>query len=172
MSNKRIVTIGPMCLLGLLGITFYVGSRSPKPRAADQPVVKYQSWASTSADASTRVPPGVDSTFSTRTISAINPTLSGDMFRSDPGVVSDQGQAAEATGGTGSDAPPAKSSEVPPGRQASWMIRVDEESTAGSGRNATAPTGPIREPILGSEQSLRNRWQAGPGTGANAEQVT
>lgn len=121
-----------------------------------------------------RAPPGVQSSLSSRTIPAINSTLSGDMFRSDPGVVSAEGQAAEATGGRGGGAPRAKSAEAPPGRQASWMIRVDEESSTagGSGRNATAPTGQIREPILGSEQSLRNRWQAGPGIGANAEQVT
>ncbi|CAM9101274.1 unnamed protein product, partial [Laminaria digitata] len=49
-----IVTIGPLFLLGLLGITFYLGSRPGKPRAAEQPIVKTRNRTSSAGDNNSR----------------------------------------------------------------------------------------------------------------------
>lgn len=142
-----------MFLLGLLGITFYIGSRPQIPRAAEQPVVRNHSWASTTADASTRVP-----------------TLSRDRFRSDPGTVTGQPSAA-STGIADNGARRAYSAETSIGREVSWIIHAETEGAVEPKTNAPASQVPVRQPILGSEQSLRERWQAGPGNESNPQQV-
>ena len=150
--KKRVVTIGPIFLLGLLGITFFIGSRSRTPTVADQPVIRNHSWASTAADASTR-----------------DPTFLRDRLRSDPGAVPNHPPAASA-GVRGSGAPRAVSAEASNGREVSWIIHASEGAVK---PNETAPASqvPVSQPILGSPQSLRKRWQAGPGNESNPEQV-
>ena len=168
---RRIVTTGPMFLLGLLGITFYLGSRQPKTRVSEQPIIHSHSWAGSSANASARELARVSGMFSS-TNEAVNRTSRHDTSRSNTGPLPDQGLPADATGVTSSGAPAAGVGDATEKRQASRIIHVPDESTAEPGRNASdSQDFPLERPIVRSEHSLRRLWQGGPGNETNSEQV-
>lgn len=165
----RMVTICPFFLLGLLGITFHLGSRPTKPSIAEEPIITTRSSRpSASMQSSVRVFPKGASFGDTEHLPiaphgtarpAIGTSGSQHGVPGTGGVVSSTGLSAKATGAAH-------------GRQESYVIHVVGDGTGEPGRrNSVSTLDPLERPILASEHSLRRMWQAGPGNDMDTKQV-
>lgn len=161
------VTIGPVFLLGLLGVTFYLGSRRTKPSIAEAPIITARSRRpSSSMENSVQVFPkvgGIGDQQHHPTYDAAHPAVSPSASR----------RPALGSGGvTSSQDPPTKVTNATHGREPSWMIHVSEDAAGESGQpNAVSASGPVERPILASVHSLRRMWQTGAGNDMDAKQV-
>ena len=159
--SHRIVTIGPFILLGLLAVTFHIGSRPVRPRVE------------TLDDLSSRSKHG--GTLGSRTGAVVDegpsaPT-NNDVPDTQSGNVTEQGQESRERGVTGDqDKSPTQPSGLASAVQNSWVIHMSGGPTGNL--NTPASGGRINRPVAASERSIRSVWKAGPGNKTGGEQVS
>ena len=149
------VTIAPFILLGLLGVTFYLGSRPETPRVH------------TLDDLSTRSRTGgirglrVSSTTAEATSA---PTTSGkaDARSSNMRI---QGQAPVSDPYES----PAQRSELTSHVQTTWVLHTSGAATGST--QSSAPMGRAKPAVATSQRSLPSVWKAGQGDKTYPEQV-
>eukprot|EP00904_Undaria_pinnatifida_P010819 jgi/Undpi1/6868/HiC_scaffold_21.g09344.m1 len=151
------VTIGPFLLLGLLGVTFHVGSRPAKPRVE---TLNHLS-ARTNFRGSLSSTGNHITSIATEDMSAV------------PALASAPGQDTEKDGDTSGDYDTHSTNDprVAMSAQQSWIIHFHGNGMAKIGEASSAP--PVRRERLSIApvRSLRSIWKAGPGNNTDPEQT-
>lgn len=170
---SSMVTIGPLVLLSLLGVTFRLGSKPARP--PNNALLELSERGKQRAQAKARGGPA-------------NATRRSDMWAplgenkpdAQVGSLAGRGQATSDKGATSTGTHRSTgSSNMNPGAQNRWtqhpdgVARGDDAGAAEAGRtpSSSEPPGHVKNAIVSSRRSLRNICKAGPGDKTDSEQV-
>ena len=143
----RTVTIGPLVLLGLLGVTFYVGSRPARPRIATLDELSGRTKHKGALAGEGR---HVNSTTTEDMSAPLSDTLDGKVGTL--GVA--QGQAIGEKQMASNVAPSTVRPALTANAQNSWIIHVDHESVPQARRPSLTQSDRVEGPIAVSRSCL------------------
>ena len=174
---NRTVTIGPLVLLGLLGITFHLGAR-PRPRVETleelsgrtghgRPVGGNRRIITSATPEDASVPENGRPTHAK--VGSTVPARG--QAPGAPGIGKGKGEGQGVTGIGKSPAPP-RSADLSASFRNSWIIHAGGGGGTGARQRSSTPRGRVKLPAgISSKPSLRSIWKAGPGDDTDPEQV-